>query len=190
MNSSPTKQAIQRAQERLAQNPVYLDTETTGMGKDATVIEIALIDSDGSTLVDSLVQPLGAIPDGAVSVHGITEEMVQDAPPWPEVWSQVQSSLQGRSVGIYNVGFDLRVIKQTHTRHWMQWRKPSGTTFFDVMEIYAQYHGQWDPRRKQFRYQSLEKACKREGIPLTNTHRARDDTLLTRALLHYLAQQS
>jgi DNA polymerase-3 subunit epsilon len=189
MKRSPQDQAIQQAQEILREEPVYLDTETTGMGKNDTVIEIAVLDADGSTLVDRLVRPRGSIPEASARIHGITDEMVNDAPPWPEVWEAVEGSLTGRTVAIYNVDFDLRMMKQTHTQHWMKWELPPGTTYVDVMELYAQYHGQWDPIRKRFRYLSLAEAGRRSGIPLPNTHRAKDDCLLTRALLHHLAQQ-
>ncbi|MFO8037334.1 MAG: 3'-5' exonuclease [Anaerolineales bacterium] len=189
MKRSPQRQAIHQAQEILKERPVYLDTETTGMGKNDTVIEIAVLDADGRVLVNTLVQPRGSIPASSARIHGITDEMANDAPPWPEVWVAVERSLAGRTVAIYNVEFDLRVMKQTHTQHWMKWKLPSGARFVDVMELYAQYHGQWDPIRKRFRYLSLAQAGRRSGIPLPNTHRAKDDCLLTRALLQYLADQ-
>lgn len=189
MKRSTPGQAIRQAQEIIAEKPVYLDTETTGMGKNDTVIEIAVLDADGSTLVDTLVQPRGPIPNESIRIHGITDGMVNDAPPWPQVWEAVEPSLSARTVAIYNVEFDLRMMKQTHNQHWMKWELPPGATFVDVMELYAQYHGQWDPIRKGFRYLSLAQAGKRSGIPLPNTHRAKDDCLLTRALLHYLAEQ-
>ena len=189
MRENHRQQAVRRAQAELQKDPVYLDTETTGMRNSDTVIELAVIDSDGSPLIDTLVKPRGRIPPGAVNIHGITDEMTAGAPAWPDVWPRVENSLTDRSVAVYNVGFDLRMIKQTHTQHWMQWQPPAGARFFDVMEIYAQYHGEWDPRRKRYRYLSLERAGKACGIPLPNSHRAKDDCLLTRALLHYLAER-
>ncbi len=189
MRRSAQGQAIRHAQEIIAEGPVYLDTETTGMGKHDTVIEIAVLDDDGSTLVDTLVQPRGPIPEESIRIHGITDNAVNDAPTWPDVWEDIERSLRGRTVAIYNVEFDLRMMKQTHTQHWMKWELPPGTKLVDVMELYSQYHGQWDPIRKGFRYLSLAQAGKQSGIPLPNTHRAKDDCLLTRALLHYLAEQ-
>jgi len=189
MNQQHRQQAIQQAKRELASRPVYLDTETTGMGKSDTVIEIAVIDDDQSTLVNTLVRSNKDIPKDAERIHGITKDMTKNAPIWPEVWQEVEAALQGRAVAVYNVGFDLRMIKQTHTQNWLKWKPPTGARFFDVMEIYAQFAGEWDPRRKRFRYHSLERAGKQAGISLPNTHRAHDDCLLTRALLHYLARQ-
>ncbi len=189
MNPSHRQRAIQRAKHELATNPVYLDTETTGMGKSDTVIEISVIDDNQAPLVDTLVRTNKAIPRDAERIHGITQDMTRNAPTWPEIWQEVEAALQGRAVAVYNVGFDVRMIKQTHTQHWMNWKLPAGTRFFDVMEIYAQFLGEWDPARKRFRYHSLSNAGKQAGISLPNTHRAHDDCLLTRALLHYMARQ-
>lgn len=63
------------------------DTETTGLGADARVVEYAHIECrlEGNKLVEvgrfeSLINPLTPIPAEATKVHGITDEMVKDAP--------------------------------------------------------------------------------------------------------------
>jgi DNA polymerase-3 subunit epsilon len=58
------------------------------------------------------------------------------------------------------------------------------------MELYAMFYGDRDPYRGSFRYQSLEIAGRQCGINLPNAHRAVDDCLLTRAVLHYMAESS
>jgi DNA polymerase-3 subunit epsilon len=167
---------------------VYLDTETTGTRNSDTVIEVAVIDHDGAVLVDSLVRPGKKIPPDASRIHGIRDADVQDAPAWGDVWPEVEAAIQGRNVGLYNQDFDLRLIRQTHKLNWMNWKTPPGTEFFDIMLLYAQYKGDWNTRRGGYRWHSLENAGRQCGIPLPNTHRAKDDTLLTRALLHHMAQ--
>ena len=42
---------IQRAQAILADRPLYLDTETTGLDPRAEIVEIALIDHDGAVKI-------------------------------------------------------------------------------------------------------------------------------------------
>jgi DNA polymerase-3 subunit epsilon len=44
---------------QMAQNPttVVLDTETTGLGVDAEIVEIAIVAIDGRTLLNTLVRP-------------------------------------------------------------------------------------------------------------------------------------
>ncbi len=189
MPPSDRAAAIKLAQKRIAQRPVYLDTETTGFKKNDVLIEISIIDHDGSTLVDTLVNPNRRIPYDAIEIHDITNEMVQDAPTWKEIWPKVEAALAGRAVGIYNADFDTRIIKQTHAHNQMRWVKPTGTTFFDIMKPYAQFYGKWNSRHGNYRWQSLEKARVQCGLSLPNSHRALDDTLLTRALLHYMAER-
>ena len=59
------RSAIEMAREMVARRPVYLDTETTGLDEQSEIVEISLIDSDGSVLLDTLVKPLERIPAGA-----------------------------------------------------------------------------------------------------------------------------
>jgi DNA polymerase-3 subunit epsilon len=188
INSSARSAAVQEARELIAQRPVYLDTETTGTDPNATIVEIGVIDHDGTVLVDSLVKPLGRIPPDAMRIHGITNEMVAEAPSWEEIWPQVEAALTGRLVGIYNTDFDLRMMEQTHRAHWMTWRPPEGSQFFCIMKLYARFYGQRNPRYGSFKWQSLDAASRQCNLPLPNAHRAKDDTLLTRAVLEYMAR--
>jgi len=103
-----------RARQLLADQPIFLDTETTGLDPRAEIVEIALIDYDGAVLLDSLVKPTRRIPWDATRVHNISNEMVADAPTWAELWPHAQALLAGRRVGIYNAEFDLRMIQQSH----------------------------------------------------------------------------
>ena len=45
-----------------------MDTETTGLDEQSEIVEISLIDSDGTVLLDTLVKPLERIPAGATEV--------------------------------------------------------------------------------------------------------------------------
>jgi DNA polymerase III epsilon subunit-like protein len=187
MNLSARRGAILKAQKMVSRQPVYLDTETTGTGPNDNILEIAVIDHDGEVLVDTLVKPVGRIHPDALAVHGIRDEMVADAPRWGEVWDEIETALLGRLAGIYNADFDLRMMKQSHARNWMTWTQPKGMDVFCIMKLYAQFYGQWNSRRGNYRWQSLDAAGRQCGIPLPNSHRALDDTLLTRAILRYMA---
>ena len=63
---------------------IFGDTETTGLGKDQGVVEISWIETDAEfnevARYGSLINPQKPIQFGAMSVHGITEAMVADAP--------------------------------------------------------------------------------------------------------------
>ena len=190
MTLSARQDAILRAREWVNRDPIFLDTETTGLTNNDTVIELAIVDYQGDVLFDQLIKPAGKIAPEASRVHNITAEMVQQAPRWDSLWPDIEAILEGRTVVIYNVDFDLRLMKQTHMRHWLRWNDPEGAQFVCLMKLYAQYFGQWDSRRGSYRFQSLDNAGKQSGLILPNTHRAKDDTLLTRSLLLHLANQA
>lgn len=187
MDSRSRLNAIQEARTWLESNPVYLDTETTGLGETSEVIEIGIIDDRGAVLFDQLVNPRGPMDPAARNKHGITDDQLKTAPTWEKIWPLVEVILTGRRIGVYNVEFDLRLMRQSHRRAWLNWTL-SEANFFDIMKLYARFHGDWDPIRISFRYQSLEVACRQCGIPVNEIHRAVGDCLLARALLHHMAE--
>jgi len=189
MDSAARREAIREAQALLQTRPLYLDTETTGTGSNAEVIEIGILDDDERELFSSLVRPRGAIDPAAARVHGITPEMLADAPTWADIWPAAQAALEGRRVAVYNADFDLRLMKQSHNRAWLRWTLPD-QNFVCLMKLYARYYGDWDPRRGSYRWQSLEMAGRQCQISLPNAHRAIDDCRLTRALLHHMASKT
>ena len=90
---------------------VFLDTETTGLGPDAEIVDIGVVAIDGTVYLDCLVKPAKPIPPGATAVHGITDEMVADAEPWKVVYGWLLESISGRVI-VYNRDYDLGVINQ------------------------------------------------------------------------------
>lgn len=95
---------------------VVLDTETTGLFG-AEICEISVIDLNGNVLFDSLVRPQNPIPSEAQKIHGITDEMVQDAPNWLEVWKNLYTILSDKLVLIYNADFDTRLLIESFEAH-------------------------------------------------------------------------
>lgn len=191
MSAAPASrlQAAQMARLFAAKQPLYLDTETTGLDPTAQIVEVALLEHDGTVLLETLVRPTRRIPQDAIWVHGITDEMVAGAPAWPEVWAELASRLQGRALGIYNVDFDLRLMRQSHKTHGLAWEPPSFSPFC-IMNLYAQFRGEHGPARGTYRWQSLENARRQCGLSLPNEHRARADSDLARAVLLHMATWS
>ena len=177
---------IQRARQMISYDPLFIDTETTGFSNDDVVIEIGVVDLQGNILFESLFKPSMPIPPGAMAVHGITDSMVVDAPTWKETWPALEKVLDGRLVGMYNADFDLRMMKQTHSRYWLNWSLDD-KQFFCVMKLYAAFYGEVSGYGKSFRFHKLEAAGADCGIPLPNSHRAVDDARLTAALFQYIA---
>ena len=181
------REAIAKAQIELKRQPVYLDTETTGLNKTDQIVEVCVIDHEGAILLNSLVKPTVKIPYDAIRVHHITDEMVKNAPTWPEVWPQLAVVLSERRCAIYNADYDVRLLQQSHRAHGLTWSTPLNE--FCIMKLYAQFRGDWNSRTGDYRWYSLEEARWQCGLDLPNAHRAHADTLLARAVLHYVATQ-
>lgn len=94
-----------------------LDTETTGLGDDDEIIEIALINQDGEAVLNTLIKPTQPIPAEATAIHGITDEMVADAPTWAEIEYKLSRLVWEKYVFIYNSQFDFRLWKQTSKKY-------------------------------------------------------------------------
>ncbi len=179
--------AIAKAQIELNKKLAYLDTETTGLRDTDQIVEICLIDNDGAVLLDSLIKPTVPIPPDATRVHGITNAMVSNAPTWPEVWPRLEPILAERRLAIYNADYDVRLLQQTQRVHGLTWDLPLSQ--FCIMKLYAQYRGDWNARSGSYRWVSLDDARWQCHLELPNAHRAKADTLLARAVLHYIAAQ-
>ena len=170
---------INKARKIWELNPIFLDTETTGLGGRAEIIEICLVDALGIKLIDTLVRPRSPIPPDAVQLHGIDNNQVAGAKTWLQVWPEIEILLKRRYVGIYNAEFDLKMIQQSHRVNGLVW-KPPGTQFFDIMKMYADFAG-------HSKWQKLEIAARQCGLIPPQVHRAYQDTLLARGVFMFMA---
>lgn len=145
-----------------------------------------MVDTAGAVLLDTLVRPGRPIPADAVRVHGITNEMVAGAPRWPQVWERLAELLKGRTVGIYNAEFDVRMLRQSHAASGLQWQ-PAAFADFCIMRLYARFRGQ-SGRYGSHRWHKLSAAGKQCGLALPNAHRALADAQLARLVLLHMAR--
>ena len=187
--------AIFGARRLLEADPLILDTETTGLDENAEICELAIITHEGKVVVDSLVKPIAPIPAEATAVHGITSKDVSDAPSLLKALRQVDAGriLKGRTVGIYNVNYDLRLLRQSidsrrRNRH-LQVIEDMYANSVCVMELYAHYYGKWHERYESYTWQSLEDTAIQCDLEWTGeSHRALSDARMTLALLEHMAE--
>ena len=177
--------AVELANTIINQKPVYIDTETTGLDKEAEIVEISIVDSDGKCLFSSLVKPSRPIPLEVQKIHHITDADVAKSQAWPILWPRIRSFLFGRPIAAYNASFDYRMMQQSHARYRLPWR--DNLNMVDVLPIYSDYRGVWDPMKRSMKYFKLEEAGNYFQIPLLNEHRSEADSLLVRAVLHSIA---
>lgn len=181
----------QQAQQWLRDNVLIMDTETTGLGDDAEIVEVTIIDTAGRVLLNTLVKPRSVIPASATAIHGITNEMVATAPSWPHVCRSLYDIISGRRVVIYNSDFDTRILDQTNDRWWITIHFKIERPMFEcAMLAYAEFYGQISDRGG-YKWQKLTSAAEQQGVIIEGTpHRALSDCLTTLGVIKAMAAGS
>ena len=184
------QRAILKAQEWMARDPLFLDTETTGLDHTAEACEIAVVNTDGLVVFHSLVKPTRPIPTDATGIHGITDEMVKDAPTFAEVAPTLWEKLSGHLVIAYNANYDSRIIMQSeHISKAPGRTNEQGWNWGCAMHLYARYRGDWNERRHQYRWQTLGAAAQQCGIVVhADLHRAQADVEICRRIVAHVAE--
>ncbi len=168
----------QWAKDIIQRHPLILDTETTGLdpAKDE-ILELALVELDGTVVLNTLIQCRGIIPDDAIAVHGITNEMLHGQPTFPDLWQQLLPFLS-RPLVIYNTAYDIPMLAYGALRYGLHMSRPDAHC---LMCRYTEYRV-----GSTGSYQRLETACREFGIEI-GTHRALTDAQATRQVLLHLA---
>ena len=165
-------------------NSIILDTETTGLGSTDEICEITVIDAEtAQPLINTLIKPKYSIPEEAIKIHGINNDMVSDAPDYSYIHQHLQSIFQEKNVIIYNASFDLRMLQQSAFKYNLI---PLNIhSVICAMKWYAEYYGQWNDFRNDFKWQRLGNAARQQGIDIQDlsAHRALDDCEITRRLI-------
>jgi DNA polymerase-3 subunit epsilon len=108
------------------QRPIcFLDLETTGINISSDkIVEIAIIKimPDGTKQIKrKLINPELPIPESAEAVHGISDEMVKDAPTFKQVANEIKQFMDGADIGGYNSNrFDIPMLNEEFLRAGLQ----------------------------------------------------------------------
>jgi DNA polymerase-3 subunit epsilon len=182
---------LQKLRSVLSEDFVILDTEATDKYPNtARIVQIAVIDSNGNTLLDTLVNPLVSINNSWI--HGITDAMVADAPTFAQISQQLYTLLFGKQLIVYNTGYDVTMLRAEHKRcEGVGFEAPSITYHKAVcaMLAWAEYAGEWNSYHGNYKYQKLESAARTIQYTLPegmSAHSALPDCLTTLAVCRYL----
>lgn len=159
---------------------IVLDTETTGLSPQDghRIIEIGCVELINRRLTGNrfhvYINPNRAIDAGAMAVHGITNEFLQDKPYFAHIADEFIDFIRGAELVIHNAPFDVGFINH----EFAKLANKTGTvtdysTVFDTLAYARKKHaGQRN---------SLDALCKRYGID--NSHRDLHGALLDAEIL-------
>ena len=157
------------------------DVETTGMSaRNNRIVEIAAIyiEKDGSmSHYESLVNPGCLIPERAMNVHHITNEMVADAPKFRQVGFEFIKFADNSTLVAHNARFDLAFLQESLVRCGLpQWK---GKTM-DSIRLFKQAYSDLPSYSLQNLRQTFQLEDLRPGL---QAHRAAADVEWTVQLL-------
>lgn len=127
---------------KLTKPLAFIDLETTGvnLGTDR-IVEIAIIKilPDGSkTVKRKLINPEMPIPKTSSDIHGISDEMVKDAPTFRQVANELKQTLDGCDIAGYNSNrFDIPLLMEEFLRVQVDFDM-KGRRMVDVQKIFHQ----------------------------------------------------
>ncbi len=159
---------------------IVLDTETTGLevGKGHRIIEIGAIElaerrPTGRTF-HRYVNPQRIIDDGALAVHGISNEFLNDKPLFAEIARELIDFVSGAELIIHNAAFDVAFLDA---------ELALVDTAFGRVTDYAQVLDTLPLAREKYPGQknNLDALCKRLNVD--NSHRDLHGALLDAQLL-------
>ena len=159
---------------------IILDTETTGLNPQEghRIIEIGCVEVVNRRLTGkrfhSYINPERIIDSGAIEVHGITNESLENKPVFAAIVKDFVAFIQGAELVIHNAPFDVGFINYEFSRL----NNKTGTlsdycTVFDTLAYARKKH----PGQRN----SLDALCKRYGID--NSHRELHGALLDAEIL-------
>lgn len=170
---------------------VIVDTETTGKSAlTDRVVEIAAVRVVAGEIVGrrgSLINPTIPIPADSTEVHGITNEMVANAPDFVEAFCDLCAFVEETPdaiIAAYNGPFDRGMLSAELLRAGM--RAPlwfAGKDEWIDVCVWAKAH---DDRRGSGRFK-LSNVAARLGVEVSQAHRALGDCETTARVLHALA---
>jgi DNA polymerase III subunit epsilon len=159
---------------------VVLDTETTGLNPQEghRIIEIGCVELVNRRLTGkrfhTYINPERIIDAGAIEVHGITNQFLDDKPVFAGVVEDFIAFIQGAELVIHNAPFDVGFINYEFSRLKNQTGTVSDySKVFDTLSYARKKH----PGQRN----SLDALCKRYSID--NSHRDLHGALLDAEIL-------
>nr|QGT50742.1 hypothetical protein Elusimicrob2101_0050 [uncultured Elusimicrobia bacterium] len=156
-----------------------LDTETTGLSPETggKICEIAVSVSQGGRVVDefsTLLNPGIPMSPEVIAIHGITNEMVKDAPSFSDVLPRLLGLLDNSVIVAHNADFDISFIRAEFAACGMRFPP---YPVVDTLKL-ARKSGKFARNRLGLIAEEL-------GISCQGWHRAMADTKMAEQIFYY-----
>ena len=184
--------AIEKARKMVAGGLLIVDTETTGLGSQDEIVEIAVVDLDGEVLLDTLVKPTISVPAESSRIHGIVDADLAQASTMADLLLPLYQISGSRGFTSYNVAFDSRMLQRSlvaaGARRPPGWEGARFNWQHCIMELYAQYYGEWSEHHGSYTLQSLARALDQCRLTADGPmHRALGDAQAALTVLKHMA---
>lgn len=156
-----------------------LDTETTGLSPETggKICEIAVSVSQGGRVVEefsSLINPQIPMSPEVIAIHGITNEMVKDAPTFADIMPKLLGVLDNAVIVAHNADFDVSFLRAEFAACGMRFPP---YPVVDTLKL-ARKSGKFERNRLGLIAEEL-------GISCQGWHRAMADTKMAEQIFYY-----
>ena len=158
---------------------IVLDTETTGLEPEDghRIIEIGCLELIDRQLTGrqfhKYINPERSVEEGALEVHGLSDEFLSDQPRFAEIASEFVEFIHGAELIIHNAAFDVGFLDSELARIEPPRRVAEIAQVLDTLELARELH----PGQRN----SLDALCKRYEVD--NSNRTLHGALLDSELL-------
>lgn len=150
---------------------IVLDTETTGLDyTKEKMVEFAAVRLENGKIKDefqTLINPEQHIRKSSIAIHGITADMVADAPTEAEIMPKILEFIGDYPIVAHNAIFDYTFLNEASLRTTGQ---ELTNTRIDTQQMFKEIYPDLESH-------GLEALTKRFHVELNNHHRAMADTM-------------
>ncbi len=150
---------------------IVLDTETTGLDYTREkMVEFAAVRLENGKIKDqfqTLINPQQHIRKSSIAIHGITPEMVEDAPTEEEIMPKILEFMGDYPMVAHNAIFDYSFINEASKRVF---GKEINNERIDTQQMFKEVYPELEAH-------GLNALTEKFNVELTNHHRAMGDTM-------------
>ena len=150
---------------------IVLDTETTGLDyTKERMVEFAAVRLENGKIKDefqTLINPEQHIRKSSIAIHGITPEMVEDAPTEAEAMPKIMEFIGDYPIVAHNAIFDYSFLNEASKRVF---GREIENTRIDTQQMFKEIYPDLESH-------GLEALTEKFNVNLENHHRAMADTM-------------